>query len=220
MSQEVNPTETDDKPLKRAISMRELFATKYKVVEFDGEWKELIGNPELNQTWFIYGDSSNGKTTFTLQLCKYLSRFGKVLYNSIEEGSSESFRMAARRAGISENDKNIQLLDKESISDMMERLSRRKSPDIVVIDSTQEAGLKAEEYRLLRERFSQKLIIYISRAEGKNPDGAVARAIKYCANVKIWVEGYRATCRSRYGGGVPYTIWHEGATQYNELLNK
>lgn len=207
-------------PLKRAISMYELFNTRFRVVELEGEWQRLIGNPELNQTWFIYGESSNGKTTFTLQLCKYLSQFDKVLYDSIEEGASESFRMAARRAGLSEMDKNIQLLDKEPISELIDRLSRHKSPNIVIIDSVQEANLKIEEYRTLRSLFPHKLIIYISRADGKNPDGALARAIKYCANVKIWIEGYRATCRSRYGGGEPYTIWEEGAVKYDKLTNR
>lgn len=200
--------------------MFELFNTKFNVAEFEGRWLDLIGKPELNQTWFICGNSSNGKTTFTLQLCKYLSRFGKVLYNSIEEGCSESFKMAAIRAGISEIDKDILLLDKESIDDLVERLSKHKSPSIVVIDSVQEAGINLEDYRRLKGAFSHKLIIYISRAEGKNPDGATARAIKYCANVKIWVEGYVATCRSRYGGTTPYVIWEQGAREYNNLTNQ
>lgn len=206
--------------IKRAISMYELFNTKFNVAEFDGDWLKLIGKPELNQTWFICGNSSNGKTTFTLQLCKYLSQFGKVLYNSIEEGCSESFKMAAIRAGISEIDKDIQLLDKEPIGDLIERLSKHKSPSIIVIDSVQEAGINLEDYRKLKEAFSHKLIIYISRAEGKNPDGATARAIKYCANVKIWIEGYVATCRSRYGGGESYTIWAQGANDYYKLTNQ
>lgn len=209
----------NDSKIRRAISMHELFNTKFQLAEFEGEWLEFMGRPELSQTWFVYGNSSNGKTTFTLMLAKYLSTFDKVLYNSVEEGLSESFRLAVSRAGISPNDKNIMLLDQEPIEALIERLKRRKSPNIIVIDSVQEAQMKFEDYRLLRDTFPEKLIIYISRADGKNPEGATARAIKYCANVKIWVEGYVATCRSRYGGEKPFTIWQHGADKYYGLIN-
>lgn len=210
----------NDPKIRRAISMHELFNTKFQLADFQGQWLEFMGRPELSQTWFVYGNSSNGKTTFTLMLAKYLSTFDKVLYNSVEEGLSESFRLAVSRAGISPNDKNIMLLDQEPIDALVTRLKRRKSPNIIVIDSVQEAQMKFEDYRLLRDTFPEKLIIYISRADGKNPEGATARAIKYCANVKIWVEGYMATCRSRYGGEKPFTIWQQGADRYYGLTNE
>ena len=36
----------------------------------------------------VWGKSGNGKTSFVLQLCKELTRYGKVAYDSLEEGSS------------------------------------------------------------------------------------------------------------------------------------
>ena len=53
-----------------------------------------------------------------------------------------------------------------------------------------------------------------SHAEGHNPKGAVADAVKFDAFVKVYVEGYRAYPQSRYGGNEPYTVWPEGAAKY------
>ncbi len=56
--------------MKRAISISELLTTNFKVLPFEGDWKASIGNPELAGSWIIWGKSGNGKTRFTLQLCK------------------------------------------------------------------------------------------------------------------------------------------------------
>ena len=61
-----------------------------------------------------------------------------------------------------------------------------------------------------------KLFIFISHADGKNPEGSLAKFVKYDADVKIRVEGYRAMCLSRLGGDKePYTIWEQGAAQFD-----
>lgn len=68
-------------------------------------------------------------------------------------------------------------------------------------------------YIALKKEFPNKLFIYISHADGKEPDGKLAKQIRYDSNVKIYVDGYIASCNSRYGGGEPYTIWEEGAAR-------
>ena len=65
----------------------------------------------------------------------------------------------------------------------------------------------------------------MSHAEGQHPGGRVARAVEYDADVKIMVEGFRASCKSRFMDkpGVPFTIWEEGAAKYtlgNEAKQK
>jgi hypothetical protein len=67
------------------------------------------------------------------------------------------------------------------------------------------------DYKKLRDNFRGKLFILVSHAEGKLPEGRVAKNIRFDAMVKIWVEGYMAWPVSRYGGGEPYIIWEEGA---------
>lgn len=200
--------------MKRAISISELYTTNFKVLDFQGAWEESIGQPELAGSWLIWGKSGNGKTRFTLQLCKYLTQFGKVAYNSLEEGASLSMRKAFVETGMEEVKRRIVLLDQESISDLIVRLKKRKSPDIIAIDSVQYTGMNYDAYRQLRDLFPKKLFILISHAEGKEPAGRVAKSIRFDAFVKIWVEGYKAFPTSRFGGGKPYTVWEKGANKY------
>jgi len=205
--------------LNRAISVSQLESMKFNELPFEDEWHEFIGNPEIKGAWLIWGDSGNGKTRFALQLCKYLAKFCRVAYNSMEEGASKSMKRAFRDVGMSEVKRRVILLDNEPIDDLKARLLKRRSPDAIVLDSVQYSGLNYRDYTALRSQFPNKLFILISHADGKNPAGRTAKSIRYDAFVKIRVEGYRAFALSRFGGGKPYTIWKEGAeAYYNEDL--
>ena len=58
--------------MARAASLDQVLRTRFKVLPFEGEWKDAIGCPELTGSWIVWGNSGNGKTRFALQLCKYL----------------------------------------------------------------------------------------------------------------------------------------------------
>jgi hypothetical protein len=208
-----------EKTLNRAISVSQLASMQFNELPFEGDWHNLIGNPEVCGSWLIWGESGNGKTRFALQLCKYLAQFCRVAYNSMEEGASKSMKKAFAEVGMNEVKRRVILLDNEPISDLKIRLRRRRSPDVVVIDSVQYSGLNYRDYVALRSEFGNKLFILISHADGKNPASRTAKSIRYDAFVKIRIEGYRAFALSRFGGGTPYTIWEHGAKiYYNEDL--
>lgn len=194
--------------------MTELYTKKRKLLAFEGEWLEHIGQPEPSKSWLIWGDSSNGKTTYVLKLAKYLSRFGKVLYNSMEEGDSESMKNAFKRVGMEEVSRRVMLLDNEPIDELDERLSKKKAPRIVIIDTVQYAELTFKRYKELKEKHPNVLWIYVSHEDGKLPDGKVANKIRRDAMVKVRVEGFKAFPTSRYGGLEPFVIWAEGADKY------
>ncbi|MBR6661775.1 MAG: hypothetical protein IKL34_00900, partial [Alistipes sp.] len=67
----------------------------------------------------------------------------------------------------------------------------------------------------LKEKHSNKLLIFISHAEGVRPEGRIAKKVEYDADVKIFVQGFKAVCKSRFmeKPGVPFTIWEEGAAK-------
>lgn len=206
--------------MARALSVAELLSRRRKVMEFDGEWLDMLGRPEMSGSWIIWGSSGSGKTRFALQLCKYLTRFGKVAYNSLEEGDSESLARAFEEVGMAEVAKRIILLDGEPMGELSERLLKRKSPDIIVIDSLQYTGMSYIDYRALKAKHRTKLFIFISHADGREPSGKVAKSVRYDSFVKIRTEGYRAFPVSRYGGGEPYTIWEDQAEIYDLNKNK
>lgn len=189
---------------------------RYKLYSFDGCWHDAFDNPERAGTWFIWGNSGNGKTSFVLQLLKYLSGFGKVAYNSLEEGGAHTLQQAFVRNNMADIRHKLLVIDGESLAEMQQRLDKKRSPDVYVVDSLQYAGINYEQYKTIKERFRHKLIIYVSHADGRLPDGRAARKIMYDATLKIWVEGYRAISKGRYVGpnGGIYTVWEEGSTKY------
>ncbi len=188
-------------------------------MNFSGPWLDSFGRPELGGCWLVWGGSGHGKTRFALALCKYLTNFGRVGYNSLEEGLSLSLQKAVKSTGMVAVAKRFILLDKEPINELRLRLQRPKSPDIIVIDSIQYSGLNKDTAKALVDEFPRKLFVFISHADGKNPAGRTAGAIRFHANVKLFVEGYRITQPvSRYADGAcaPFIIWEEGAAKYGE----
>ena len=116
--------------MKRAYSVKNVMDAKFRTLPFDGEWLSAVGTPELTGSWMIYGAPKNGKTTFAMMLAKYLTRFGRVAYDSVEEGLSQTIKMAMERVGMEEVGHRLILLDKEGVDELAERLARRKSPGI------------------------------------------------------------------------------------------
>ena len=206
-----------ERVVKRAMSVDDILKYRPKSMAFDGRWEASFGKPEMTGCWLVWGGSGNGKTRFTLQLCKYLTRFGKVAYNSIEEGLSLSFQRAVEEERMCEVNGKFILLDKEPIDELIKRLELRKSQDIIVIDSLQYSGLNKDTAKKFVDRFPKKLFIFVSHAEGKSPAGRTAMAVKYHANQKLYVEGYRVPAPiSRFNDKFPqpFVIWEEGAERY------
>ncbi len=209
--------------MSRAISNKNVLAAQFETADFDGPFLASFGRPELCGVWLIWGGSGSGKTTFTLQLCKYLTKFGRVAYDSLEQGLSLSLQRAWERVEMAEAGSNIILLNKEDLPELYERLRKRKSPEIVVIDSVQYLSkFYMEQFKKLKAEFPDKLFIFISQADkaDKDPAGSIAKSIRYDADIKIRVEGYKAFVTTRYEdptkgeGGADFIIWQEGADEY------
>lgn len=198
----------------KALSISNVLKARFHCLALEGEWELAIGHPELTGSWMIYGAPKNGKTTFAMMLAKYLSKFCRVAYNSIEEGLSHSIQMSMERVGMEEVGSSVVLLDKEQFSDLVKRLHRQKSPDVIILDSVQFMGLTFEEYKKLKCAFPDKLFVYVSHVSGRMPEGQVAKRIWRDANVYFRIEGHRAFPVSRYGGGNTIDVWKERAEEY------
>lgn len=201
--------------MARAISVNQLLNTRRKVLDFEGEWFESIGQPEVRGSMIIWGDSSQGKTSFALQFAKQIAKYERVIYNSLEEGDSLSMAEAFRREKMTEVSRRIVLLDKCPIKELTDRLKRPKSPNVIIIDSLQYSGLSYEDYKGLIKQFRNKMFVFISHADGKEPSGKVAQQIKYDAHIKVRVAAFQAHITSRYGGGKTYIISQERVSKIN-----
>ena len=209
--------------MSRAISNKNVLAAQFETANFTGPYLASFGRPELRGAWIVWGGSGSGKTTFTLMLCKYLAGFRRVAYNSLEQGLSLSLQKAWERVNMAEAGSNIILLNKEQMPELRERLRKRKSPEIIVIDSVQYlTKFYVQQFNELKADFPDKLFIFISQADkaDKDPDGKTAKHIRYDADIKIKVEGYKAFVTTRYEdsekgeGGADFIIWEKGAADY------
>lgn len=106
-------------------------------------------------------------------------------------------------------------LDNEPIDELSARLKKQKAPDMVVIDSFQYAQMNYKQYILFKEEHRNKLIIFISHADGTLPNGRSARSVMYDASLKVYVEGFRAFNKGRSKGPtMQFDIWPEKAEEY------
>lgn len=208
--------------MSRAISNKNVLTAQFETAEFTGAYLASFGRPELRGAWIIWGGSGSGKTTFTLQLCKYLAGFRRVAYDSLEQGLSLSLQKAWERVNMAEAGSNIILLNKEELPELRARLSKRKSPEIIVIDSLQ--YLDSFTWRLfkaLKNDYPDKLFIFISQVDKSgNLADKLAVRIRFDADIKINVEGFKAFVTTRYEdpangeGGADFIIWEQGAAEY------
>lgn len=195
----------------KAVSAKELSICSFELLPFENEWLALMGTIELTGSIFIWGDSGHGKTSFSLAFAKYISQFAKVYYNSLEEGKCSTQQIAWNKANMLEVGSAVQLLDKEPIEQMRERLIKARSAKVAFVDSFQYANLSYPEYTAFKDSFRNKLFVWVSHADGKKPDGRTANKVRYDAHVKLFVKGFVVFPQSRYGGNIPMIVWEEGA---------
>jgi hypothetical protein len=200
--------------MARTLSAKQVLTIKFDTIRLGGGWDECVGEIETTGIWFIWGNSGNGKTSAVVSLCKELSVFGKVLYNSREEGVSLTMQNTLRRYGMGELGSRFQLANM-SLQELDEKISQQRSPKFVVLDSFQFMGLTYKDFRAFCEKHKNKMLIFVSRTRGRQPEGRAAISAMYDASCKIWVEGYKAFSKGRFVGTTgEMTIWDEGAKKY------
>lgn len=195
--------------MKRSIGINDLLNRSFVTYEFGGEWLDSFGEVERNFRMLVYGESGNGKTEFIVQLAKYLSGFGKVYYNSFEQGASKSLQAAFIRNNMQEVSGKLVIGDKDPFDHLVKKMGSRNSPKFCIIDSLDYMELTAEQYKELVEKFPHKSFVIICWSAGRRPKLQAAKDIEYMADIKVRVHEYKAFPRSRFGGNAPFVVWKE-----------
>ncbi|MCK8143168.1 hypothetical protein MW871_14860 [Flavobacterium sp. I-SCBP12n] len=210
------------KKINRAYSVSNVLSKKFNELEFSGEMEASLGKPDKAFSAIIWGGTTNGKTEFAIQFARYLTNFGKVAYNSLEQGVSATMQKALERNHMESCGNSFVLLDREPFEDLIIRMSKPKAPDFLLIDSVQYTRITKGQYYQLKELMLKKGkgIIWISQAKGKLPKGALADDIMFDVDLKLWVEGFKMFPDGRLnGGGEPFVIWAKRAAKYwNEIV--
>ncbi|MFI3322454.1 MAG: hypothetical protein R3Y50_08020 [Rikenellaceae bacterium] len=199
----------------RALSPTEVLSQKRATIDFEGEWDDAFSHPERTGVWIVWGNSGNGKTSFVMQLCRELSKFGKVGFLPLEEGVGLSTQNAIKRYGLAEQNRRVVFFDSMKIAELSEKLKKPRQPKFIIIDSFQYTQMNYKDYIKFKEAHRDKLLIFVSHASGSMPSGRSAVSVMYDASLKIWVQGHRAFSKGRFIGKKGYfAIWDEGAKKF------
>ena len=203
--------------MAQAFTPNQIINKKFNLLPFEGAWKDFVGCPARGFSAIVWGASSSGKSSLAMQWARYLTEFGKVAYNSLEEGISHTMQMNLKRNYMDSVEGKFLLIDNEPIDELLERMEKHKSPDFLIIDSVQYMQTDKEEYKKLKRLMKDKNkgLILISQANGKEPKGELADFARYDVDLKIRVEGYKAFPTGRMnGGGAPFVIYPKKAAEY------
>lgn len=190
--------------MRRTITIKNIYDKEYETLQLDGIWADVLGEPEANGSWLIYGRDKNGKTWLALSLALYLSKIKKVLYISAEEGTGLAFKNTMLRVGVDTCDTNLHLLEYESFECIENRLAKRRSADIVFIDNLTiyQYELKKSTLASFMARHPRKLFVFLAHEERGEPYTAPAKLVSKLAKVRFHVKGLQCNVNGRVPGGV------------------
>lgn len=210
--------------MARALSVKNIYSQRFTTLKMEGEYEAPFGEPSDNGIWLIYGKEKNGKTTFALQLARYLSTKKKVLYVSAEEGVEMEFTRACSRAGITEKDRNLKFIDYEPLEELKQRISRKKSARIVFVDNITiyNDELKGGELRALQRDYPNLLFVFIAHEDdtGGAPYTSSGKLCKKLAKIICHVEGMSAQIAGRCPGGTVVVNEEKAALYYGNQVNE
>ena len=206
--------------MKRAYSPREIAKKTYKTLPWGGRWEEAFGLPEDRATWFICGASAGGKSSFAMQLAYELTHYGQVLYLSYEEGLNQSFQERLIRFELDKRQGWFRVVTTDTMEELTERLRKRHSAKFVIVDSFQMSNWDYPSAEALVRAFPKKSFIFISQEDKGQPIGKPARRLRYLADVKVRIVGFRAYCQGRFNpdAGNSFVVWEEGVIRTTNNL--
>lgn len=192
----------------RAIGISDFLQRTFITYPFEGRWLATFGEPERNMKVIIWGNPGNGKTEFCIQLAKYMAQFTKVYYNSFEQGICKTLQDALRRNDMMSVAGKVIFGDQETFEEMLERLSNKNAPQVVIIDSRDYLNLTTAQFKRLIDEHPRKSFIIVCWEAGGKPRGEYAKQIAYMCDIKIHVKDFVAHPRSRFGGNQKFIIWN------------
>ncbi len=169
----------------------------FKTLIFSEEYAKLFGNPQRNFIAMCYGESGSGKSVQLLKFSDYFARnFGKVLYNSHEEGINQTVVDRINNFGISA--KKLFIGNALTFDEMCEKIERNYYR-LVIIDSVKYMGFTFAQLKELRTRFAKRQIAVIMVDFGKakgSPQSGVD--LLHASDVKMFFKDGTVYAVSRY----------------------
>ena len=200
--------------MKKALTVANIQNQSIKKIPFMGKWLDAFGNPQDRGLWFVWGGSGSGKSTFLMMLAKALALLGySVFYNLLEEETDDLDYIERTKLIGMQDVKDTFLTASYSLTELDTYLSKRDSPDVVVIDSIPYLTKSFDEWMRFKIKWAKKKILIVSgHAKGKNPSTEMQERVMFDAKMKIFVTAYLAICKGRTIGknGGRFIVWEQG----------
>lgn len=178
---------------------------KFEQHALPAPWSNHIQTLPQRFLMYIDGDDGHGKTEYTLQLSKMLStHYGKVHLNNVEQGKHIQIQQSVERNKFEAIPAGKFMYS--AITDFKaykEKLARRNSGRVQIIDSISYWPLNAKQIQELIEDFRRKSFIFVAYKKHYHANKEIA----HLCDIKVRVEHFRATPRGRFGGNENYVIW-------------
>lgn len=199
----------------RSYGVRDILNWSFEEQSFPKEWLDHLGNIPERFLMYIDGDGGHGKTEYVMRLSQMLSNYmAKVHLNNVEQGKHLQIQQSAQRNNFEETIQkgkwmfsNIRDFDKYK-----EKIARRNSGSIQIIDSISYWPLNAKQVQELIETFRRKSFVFVAY----KAHFSTMRPIAHLCDIKVRVENFYAKPISRFGGSNVLDIWPE---RHGNLLN-
>lgn len=200
--------------LKRALTVQNVLDQRISTIPFKGKFYDVFGNPQDKGRWIVVGNSGSGKSSFMMQLAKEFARTQPTLYNFLEEDlDDENVQDRLKLFQMHDVSKNFKMIS-EGIEELEERLEKRGSAKVVIIDSAIYffRGFPFDKYLEFTRKFPDKLFIFTAHGKGTQPRTEFEGSIYFDATQKVNVNGYLAVNKGRkYGpSSNTYVVWQLG----------
>jgi hypothetical protein len=211
----------------KVLGVKQFKQKKFKLLDLkNSKFKGILGNVPKFFTAVIYGFSGQGKTEFSLQLVKELSRFGRVLWLSYEQRHGYDLQSAIKRNKMTSgkllvSDPIANLAkDVSLMQDLDNYLSKPKSPEYVVIDSLDYTEWGFKEYTFLKNKyFNKKGFIFLAHASKQGLlKKRISEKIMFDGGIGIFVKNFIAwPIKNRFGGFTEKVVYQDEARLRNPI---
>lgn len=163
--------------------------------EFD---RVLGGGLVKGSAVLLSGEPGIGKSTLLLQICKKIGDYGKILYISGEESSSQ-IKLRAQRLGV--NSDNLYILCETNLNKAIPE-AEGCAPDLVIVDSVQtmyDDELQSSPGSVTQVKQTAMMFIRSAKENGYsvifvghvNKDGAIAgpKVLEHIVDAVLYFEG-------------------------------
>lgn len=174
-------------PRNMILNSKDVINLKQDKLDFQGKWRDFIGNPSKGFTMMIYGKPKYGKSYLAVDFAGYLARnHGRVLYVAREEGFDDTLQDKLREKDVAHDD-----------LDVADHLPKDLSGyEFVFLDSINRLDLSPEDIERLEKKYPAISFIYVFQT---NKGGDFKGSMEFKHNVDSVVEVPEKGLAIQYG---------------------